>query len=91
MDWDRVRIFLEVARLGQIRTAARRLGVNPSTVARQLTALEEDLKTKLVERRPSGCALTSEGYVLVTAAERAESEFLQVCDHLTIRRRLERS
>ena len=45
MDWDRIRIFLEVARTGQILGAARRLGVNHATVARQLTALEQELKT----------------------------------------------
>jgi DNA-binding transcriptional LysR family regulator len=47
MDWDRIRIFLEVARTGQILGAARRLGVNHATVARQLTALEQELKTQL--------------------------------------------
>ena len=82
MDWDRIRIFLEVARTGQILGAARRLGVNHATVARQLTALEEELKTRLVERRTTGCALTSAGEALVAAAERAESEFLQVGAHL---------
>src|SRR5258705_8490290 len=78
MDWDRIRIFLEVARTGQILGAARRLGVNHATVARQLTALEQELKTQLVERRTTGCVLTSAGEALVAAAERAESEFLQV-------------
>src|SRR5258707_602031 len=82
MDWDRIRIFLEVARTGQILGAARRLGVNHATVARQLTALEQELKTRLVERRTTGCVLTSAGEALVTAAERAESEFLQVGAHL---------
>ena len=82
MDWDRIRIFLEVARTGQILGAARRLGVNHATVARQLTALEQELKTQLVERRTTGCALTSAGEALVAAAERAESEFLQVGAHL---------
>jgi DNA-binding transcriptional LysR family regulator len=48
MDWDRIRIFLAVARTGQILGAARRLGVNHATVARQLTALEQELKTRLV-------------------------------------------
>lgn len=28
MDWDRVRIFLEVARTGQILGAAKKLGLN---------------------------------------------------------------
>jgi len=82
MDWDRIRIFLEVARTGQILGAARRLGVNHATVARQLTALEHELKTQLVERRTTGCVLTSAGEALVAAAERAESEFLQVGAHL---------
>jgi molybdate transport repressor ModE-like protein len=82
MDWDRIRIFLEVARTGQILGAARRLGVNHATVARQLTALEREVKTRLVERRTTGCVLTSAGEALVAAAERAESEFLQVGAHL---------
>src|SRR6516225_6695178 len=78
MDWDRIRIFLEVARTGQILGAARRLGLNHATVARQLTGLEEELNTKLLERRTTGCSLTRAGEALVAAAERAESEFLQV-------------
>ncbi|MCP3380332.1 LysR family transcriptional regulator [Bradyrhizobium sp. CCGUVB4N] len=45
---------------------------------RQLTALEESLKVKLLERHTSGCTLTSAGETLVAAAERAESEFLKV-------------
>src|SRR5258707_758376 len=58
MDWDRIRIFLEVARTGQILGAARRLGVNHATVARQLTALERELKTQLVERRTTDWGTT---------------------------------
>lgn len=78
MDWDRIRIFLAVARTGQILGAARRLGLNHATVGRQLTALEEELATKLVERQTNGCALTPAGEALMAAAERAESEFLKV-------------
>ncbi|MFB9268602.1 LysR family transcriptional regulator [Bradyrhizobium erythrophlei] len=78
MDWDRIRIFLEVARTGQILGAAKRLKLNHATVARQLTALEEDLKTKLVNRATTGSSLTSAGVALLGAAERAESEFLRV-------------
>ena len=47
MNWDDVRIFLAVARAGQILAAARRLGVNHATVARRVSALEEALKTRL--------------------------------------------
>ncbi len=78
MDWDRIRIFLEVARTGQILGAAKRLGVNHATVSRQLTALEQELKARLVERHTTGCSLTGAGEALLAAAERAESEFLKV-------------
>ena len=40
MDWDHFRVFLAVARGGQLSAAARRLGVNHTTVARRLDALE---------------------------------------------------
>jgi len=78
MDWERVRIFLEVTRAGQILKASKTLRLNHATVARQLTALERSLDAKLLERHTSGCTLTAAGEALVAAAERAESEFLKV-------------
>lgn len=78
MDWDQVRIFLEVARAGQILKASKHLRLNHATVARRLTALEKSLNAKLLERHTSGCMLTAAGEALVQAAERAESEFLKV-------------
>jgi molybdate transport repressor ModE-like protein len=78
MDWERVRIFLEVARAGQILKASKHLKLNHATVARQLTALESSLNSTLLERHTSGCTLTPAGEALVKAAERAESEFLKV-------------
>jgi DNA-binding transcriptional LysR family regulator len=83
MDWDKVRIFLEVARTGQILGAAKRLKLNHATVARKLTALEKDLKTKLVNRQTTGSSLTPSGVALLAAAERAESELLRVGSQLT--------
>ena len=78
MDWDRIRIFLAVARAGQILGAAQQLGLNHATVGRQLTALETDLGAKLVERQTQGCTLTPAGEALLKSAERVESEVLQV-------------
>ncbi|WP_316860024.1 LysR family transcriptional regulator [uncultured Cohaesibacter sp.] len=76
MNWDDVRVFLAVARAGQILQAARRLGVNHATVARRLSALETALQTKLLERRTTGCELTAEGEAFLLAAERMETEML---------------
>jgi molybdate transport repressor ModE-like protein len=77
MDWDRIRIFLAVARSGQLLGAARQLKLNHATVGRQLTALEEELGTRLVERQANGSRLTAAGEVLLRTAERVESELLQ--------------
>lgn len=76
MNWDDVRVFLAVARTGQLLSASRRLDMNHATVGRRLTALEEALGSRLVVRRPNGCELTSEGEAFLAAAERMESEMI---------------
>ncbi|RFA30790.1 LysR family transcriptional regulator [Alkalilimnicola ehrlichii] len=77
MNWDHARFFLAVARSGQILAAARQLGVDHATVSRRISALEEALRTKLLERRTAGCTLTSAGERFLAIAERVESEMLQ--------------
>lgn len=76
MDWDDIRIFLAVARAGQMLGAARRLGINHATVARRLSSLEASLKVTLVTRRTNGCELTQAGEEFMAAAERIEAETL---------------
>lgn len=83
MDWDHIRVFLAVARTGQMLAAARRLGVNHATVNRQLSALEESLGVRLLERQTTGCRLTAAGERLMASAERVESEFLQAATELS--------
>lgn len=76
MNWDDVRIFLAVARQGQILGAARALALNHATVARRLTALEEALGARLFVRKTNGSDLSSEGERFLIHAERIESEML---------------
>jgi DNA-binding transcriptional LysR family regulator len=76
MNWDDVRIFLAVARSGQILAASKRLGLNHATLSRRLTALEEALGTRLFIRRTNGCELTAEGEGFLVSAERMETEML---------------
>ncbi|MBB3563005.1 DNA-binding transcriptional LysR family regulator [Rhizobium sp. BK512] len=76
MNWDDVRIFLAVARTGQILAASKRLGLNHATLSRRLTSLEEALKTRLFIRRTNGCELTAEGDIFLASAERMETEML---------------
>lgn len=78
MNWDDARMFLAVARTGQLLAASRRLGVNHATLSRRVSALEEALKTRLLIRRTNGCDLTAEGDAFFRAAERMETEMLAV-------------
>ena len=76
LNWDDIRVFLAVARSGQILAASRRLGLNHATAARRLTALETALDSQLFIRRTNGCVLTGEGEAFLVHAERVEAEML---------------
>jgi DNA-binding transcriptional LysR family regulator len=74
LDWSDLRHFLAVARTGSTLAAARELGVNQTTCARRIAALEEELGLVLFERGREGYRLLEEGRTLVPAAERVEAE-----------------
>ncbi|WP_372397425.1 LysR family transcriptional regulator [Azospirillum sp. HJ39] len=69
LDWDDLRVFLELARTGSLSAAARSLRLSHATVGRRLAALEEALGQTLVERRPDGYVLTGEGESVRALAE----------------------
>lgn len=73
-NWDDIRIFLAVARSGGLMAAARRLGVDQTTVARRMSALEAGFGARLIERSPRGVTLTAPGAALLEHAERMEAE-----------------
>jgi len=74
LNWNDLRVFLAVVRERNTRRAARRLGVDHSTVSRRLTRLEEELGTRLVERRAQGYETTPAGEELLALATRFEEE-----------------
>jgi DNA-binding transcriptional LysR family regulator len=78
VDWSDLRFFLAVARQGTLSGAARVLKVDQSTVSRRLTALEESLGARLMERTPAGYLLTSIGQGVREAAERIEAEAIDL-------------
>jgi len=77
MQWDDLRIFLAVARDGSISGAAKRLGVQHSTVSRRIRSLEQRFKTRLLERKKSGYELTAAGEALKAVAGKMEVEALE--------------
>jgi DNA-binding transcriptional LysR family regulator len=73
-NWDDLRIVLSVARAQSFAGAARRLGVNESTVARRIGQAEERLRARLFERNQGKLAPTEAGAEIARRAERIELE-----------------
>lgn len=72
MNWDHLRYFLQVARSGRLLTAAQKLGVEHTTVARRISQLEQQLGQTLFIRARQGYQLTEAGKQLLLQAERME-------------------
>lgn len=78
VDWDHLRFFLVLARAKTLTNAARLIGVEHSTVARRIQALEQALGAQLFKREATGYELTAEGIALVPRVEKMEQSFLQI-------------
>jgi DNA-binding transcriptional LysR family regulator len=72
LDWDDLRYFLEAARARTLAGAARKLGIEHTTIGRRLAALERALGAALVLRGPDGLRLTALGEQLLPLAEQIE-------------------
>lgn len=86
-DWNDLRHFLATARAGSTLGAAKRLGVNQSTVARRLDALEAACGLVLFDRGRGGAVLTEVGRDLMTYAESVEKTVEAVEHRLAIHQR----
>lgn len=68
-DWNDLRIFLAIARGGQIARAARALSLDATTIGRRLRKLEADLGQRLFEQTRDGQSLTQAGERLLAQVE----------------------
>lgn len=64
MDWDKLRIFHSVAEAGSFTHAGDTLNLSQSAVSRQISALEDSLRTPLFHRHARGLILTEQGELL---------------------------
>jgi DNA-binding transcriptional LysR family regulator len=79
-----MRYFLEVARIERASGAAKRLGVNHTTVARRVRELEAALGTVLFEKsRADGFVLTAEGQRLLAYADSVETTVQMASEQFT--------
>ncbi|MFG1422187.1 LysR family transcriptional regulator [Roseixanthobacter liquoris] len=80
LDWDQLRVFAALARHGSLSAAARALGVNHSTVSRNVAALEAAIGAPLLARNAAGYDLTEAGrraLDIAMAMERAAKALLE--------------
>jgi DNA-binding transcriptional LysR family regulator len=80
-DWDDLRLVLEIGRSGSLSAAARRLGLDPSTVSRRIAALEATFRVRLFDRaggKLAPTAVTEQVRVLAELAEAHVHEIAQL-------------
>jgi DNA-binding transcriptional LysR family regulator len=82
MNWDDLKVFLEVARSETLSLASKRLNIDPSTVSRRIHKLEDQLGTQLFDRSVTGHLLTEHGTELLTTALEIEQKTLASLDIL---------
>jgi DNA-binding transcriptional LysR family regulator len=72
MLWSHLEFFLATARHGTLSAAAKELGVNHTTVARRILALEKELQVKLFKRKNTGYILSEHGISLLEEVRQIE-------------------
>lgn len=74
LDVNRLRVLVEVAHARSIAEAARNLSFTPSALSQQISKLETEVGSRLLERHANGISLTPVGALLVEHAERVIGE-----------------
>jgi len=69
MDTDAVAVLVHAVSAGSLSAAARRLGITPMIATRRLSALEQDLGVRLMQRTTRSLSLTAEGEAFLPFAE----------------------
>ncbi len=78
----RLGVFLEVAEHGSFSAAGRLLGLSPSSVSRQIDALEDELGVQLFLRTTRALSLTEAGELLTGRAGALVGELQQLREEL---------
>mgnify|MGYP001822208288 CR=1 FL=1 len=78
MDWDIFRFVMAVSDSGSAVAAAKKLGVNPSTVLRRISKFEAENSVRLFERLQTGYAPTVECAAIVETARQIENSVAEI-------------
>ncbi len=82
-NWEDIRYFIEVARLGSYSAAAHKLKVNHTTVSRRIRSLEQNIGAKLFISTSQGFAMTNAAQAVFAQASSLEQAHQCVARTLT--------
>lgn len=72
LDWEAVRVFLDVCRAGSFRSSAVQTSQSVNVLRRRIDELEKQVGATLLYRRTEGISLTAEGLRILDAAKEME-------------------
>ncbi|WP_084397150.1 LysR family transcriptional regulator [Henriciella aquimarina] len=78
MNWDDLKLFLDVSRRRKLDDAAAQTHLDATTISRRIKRLEQDLGVTLFERTRRGHVLTVAGEKLVARVEAMETASLDI-------------
>lgn len=81
-DWDDLKVFLAVARSESLSGAGKALKLDPATVGRRVSKLEDAMTARLFARSAQGYALTEEGQRLLSHAVRVEQAVAEAMEEV---------
>lgn len=74
LDWEKLKVFYNVAESGSFTQAASRLSIDQSAISRHILSLEDRLGTALFARHARGVTLTEHGLLLLRTTRGIFSE-----------------
>ena len=80
LNWNDLNSFITLSRSKKLITAAKKLKIESTTIARRISRLEESLKTQLFNKSPRGYSLTDSGIRLLRYAEKVESQMYSISE-----------
>ena len=80
-NWNDINSFLTLSRCSKLNLASKKLKVEPTTIARRISRLENNLGSDLFNKSPKGYILTEKGSELVRYAEKIENEIFGINDN----------
>ena len=75
MRIDNLNYIIEIAKLGSISSAAKKLWIGPTSLSAVVRSIEQELGVKLFVRSPKGLALTEAGRELLPQMNRVAEEY----------------